>query len=336
VKSASTAAQAILAAGEYLKAELYQITLATGASYYFTDFDIPLTAAIYPSGTSYTYQTGLTIERGTLTQAVGLDVKEMELTLTPQGDSPNAPILIAGYSLLQAARLGLLDSATVTMSKLFMNYPVLAATLDTSPGGVLWYVGRVNEIDLNRLSLTLKVNSRLELLTVQMPRNTWQTGCVHSVYDAGCTLLKSAFTVSGTVGTSPNASQFNTSLTQADHWFEMGVLTFTSGVNNGFSAAVKTYLHSGGAISLRLPFPATPSAGDTFTVYPGCDGQQATCSGKFSNLAHYRGYPYIPVPETTLDGGTSNPPLQTPGSQAGAIIGAPASAARVPASPFYI
>jgi hypothetical protein len=33
-------------------------------------------------------------------------------------------------------------------------------------------------------------------------------------------------------------------------------------------------------------------------VYPGCDKQQATCRGKFANLARFRGQPYVPAPET--------------------------------------
>lgn len=36
------------------------------------------------------------------------------------------------------------------------------------------------------------------------------------------------------------------------------------------------------------------SAGDAFTIYPGCDKQQSTCSAKFNNLIHFRGFPYVP------------------------------------------
>jgi hypothetical protein len=48
-----------------------------------------------------------------------------------------------------------------------------------------------------------------------------------------------------------------------------------------------------------FPFPYVPEAGDTFNLVPGCDGRQVTCSAKFNNIVHFRGYPYIPVPETT-------------------------------------
>jgi hypothetical protein len=40
------------------------------------------------------------------------------------------------------------------------------------------------------------------------------------------------------------------------------------------------------------------ASGATFTVRAGCDKTQGTCTTKFSNLARFRGMPYIPVAET--------------------------------------
>ena len=45
--------------------------------------------------------------------------------------------------------------------------------------------------------------------------------------------------------------------------------------------------------------PVAPGIGDTFTAYPGCDKLQNTCNTKFTNIAHYRGYNYVPPPEST-------------------------------------
>src|SRR6185437_5601995 len=118
---------------------------------------------------------------------------------------------------------------------------------------------------------------------------------------------------------------FTTNLTQADHYFELGVMTMTSGPANGQSANVSSYVNASGAISIVNPFSATPVAGNTFTVYPGCDRRQSTCTTIFSNLAHFAGEGYMPVPETILDGGTDNPPKQNAGSQAGQLIGSQTS-----------
>lgn len=323
MKNASPAALSILATGQYVIAQLYDITLATGQVYHYTDFQIPLSAAIYPSGTPNSYLTGLTITRDSVTQKAGLEAGSTKLTLAPQLDSPNAPILIAGYPLVQAARYGFLDSATVALSMLVMNLPTYTGNmLDTSPGGTLFFVGTAMEIDPGRFACDVTVDDYLAgMSTKQMPRNVWRTGCSHSVYDAGCSLLQSLFTVSGTISTVGDAAHFTTNLTQADHYFELGVITFTSGVNNGLSQTVGSYLHASGALSTKFPFAAAPSVGDTFSIYPGDDLQQATCTTKFNNLAHFGGTPYVPVPETLLDGGTDNPPLQATGGQAGQIIG---------------
>lgn len=323
MKNASTATKNLLAGRQYLLAELYDITLATQQVYRFTSFQVPLSAAIYPSSTKNAYGTGLTIKRGTITQKAGTEAANLELTLTPQPDSPYAPIQVAGYPILQAARLGLLDGATVELSKLFMSVPSPSnPVIDTSPGAVAWFLGTVQDVQVSRFTLSLKVDDYLSYLAnQQMPKHLFGVGCFHEVYDAGCTLLKSNFTVSGSVSAVTDAAHFNTNLTQADDWFALGVLTFTSGVNNGKSVNVASYKNASGAIVARFPFPKAPAVGDTFNIYPGCDKQQSTCTNKFNNLAHFAGNPYTPDPSTIVDGGTSNIPQQTPGSQPGTLLG---------------
>jgi len=260
--------------------------------------------------------------RDSITQKAGLEAGNMKLTISPQTDSPNAPILLGGYPFLTACRLHFLDAAIIQMSKLFMGPPSASGVLDTSPGAVGWFVGTALEVEVGRQSAVITVNDYLAYMgTQQMPRNLYQTGCSHKVYDAGCTLLRSSFTSTGTISTAGDGAHFTTNLTQADHYFELGVITFTSGSNNGLQATVGSYLHSSGAIITRFPFPNTPSPGDAFSIYPGCDLTQATCTNKFSNLAHYMGTPYIPVPETMLDGGVNTPPAQQEGGQAGQVIG---------------
>jgi hypothetical protein len=323
MKIASNATLAILAGGSSLRANLYAFTLTTGETDYFTDGQTPITVAIATSastfGPSNTYKCGFVITRGSMPQATGVDSQDMQLTFAPAWDNPGGPPTIAGYSIQQAARLGLLDNATVSFSKFFGAMPVPPAQLDTSPGAVAWFLGAVQEIQLGRFSVEMKISSNLLVLTqTQMPRCLYQAGCVHNLYDSGCALSKSAWTLAGSVASIPSGAgvvtnaNFNTNLTNADHYFELGVMAFTSGLNKGFSATVKTYLHASGNLQLMVPFPATVSVGDAFTIYPGCDKVQSTCSGKFNNLMHFKATPYVPVPETLYDGGTANPPAPPP------------------------
>lgn len=315
MKAASAAALAIISSGNVLRADVYSITLSTGATSYFTSYESSITTAIFPSAILNTYLKGWTIKRGATTQSVGLDAQELDLTISPKWDNSGGPPLIAGYTLMQAARLGILDNAKVSYAKMFLSIPVGIAPLDTSPKGVAFFQGVVSDIDVGRFSVQLKISSNILVLSqVQMPRNLWQAGCVHTVYNAGCAILKSSFTSSGTVGTVTNSSLFNTNLTQADDYFDLGVITFTSGLNNGFQTTVKSFLHTSGVVQTMLPFPSSVVAGDTFTIYPGCDRLQGTCVAKFSNLIHFKATPYVPVPETLYDGGTSNPSSQNGGN----------------------
>jgi uncharacterized phage protein (TIGR02218 family) len=53
-------------------------------------------------------------------------------------------------------------------------------------------------------------------------------------------------------------------------------------------------------ILARLPLQSPPAAGDTFTVYFGCDHTPGTCRSKFNNLANFRGFPYVPPPQMAI------------------------------------
>jgi hypothetical protein len=337
MKNASAATQVILSSAEYLKYELWNITLATGQTYYFTSGEVPLNGVtIYMPGATtigpFNYQTGLTIVRDTLTQKAGTESGSVKVALIPQGDSPFSSN-IAGYPIMQAARYGFLDGATVLMSKCFLNPPQYTnGQLDLSPGAMGYFLGTLQGIEVDRFFLDATIEDYLSLLGAQqMPKNLISVGCFHQVYDAGCGLLAATFTVSGSISTAGDGAHFTTNLTQVSNYFNLGALTMTSGAANGQKTNVSSYKSTSGAIALANPFSVVPSPGDTFNVYPGCDRQQATCSNNnsavgppFNNLKRNGSVGYMPVPETILDGGTDNPPLQTPGSLAGQIIGSAA------------
>ena len=53
-----------------------------------------------------------------------------------------------------------------------------------------------------------EVLSALELLNIQMPRNVYQSVCLHTVYDGGCALVKATYTVTGSVASGASISGF--------------------------------------------------------------------------------------------------------------------------------
>lgn len=102
----------------------------------------------------------------------------------------------------------------------------------------------------------------------------------------------------GLIGVVNDVQQFSvTGLTGfADGWFSGGVLTWTSGANDGLQAHVKAHLTAGTetVIELWLSPPNTVLPGDVFTITAGCDKTVATCAAKFDNILQYRGFPHMP------------------------------------------
>jgi uncharacterized phage protein (TIGR02218 family) len=284
MKSASGALITLLATNQFFMADLFTFTLVNGTILRYTTGDADLV-----SGGNTFLADGPRLKRTKTHWKIGLDVDEMDIEVYPR-----ATDLVNGVAFLTACLRGAFDGAVIQVERAFM-----ATYGDTSAGTVITFAGRVAEIDLGRTIATFKVNSHLELLNMQMPRNLYQPGCLHTLYDSGCTLVKATFSLNKTVGSSPTLSVIPVPGTgQAAGYYDLGTLLFTSGVNNGVSRTVKAW--DGTNATLTVPLPAVPTVGDAVTISAGCDHLQSTCLNKFSNLVHFRGFPYIPIPETAI------------------------------------
>jgi uncharacterized phage protein (TIGR02218 family) len=131
----------------------------------------------------------------------------------------------------------------------------------------------------------------LEIAPKSIPTQIATAPCQHVLYDSGCALIKSAFGTAGIVGAGSTGSVINWSGASTN--FNQGSITFSSGINAGVSANVKSAI-AGVSLDLSYPLLNAPSAGDAFTVYFGCDHTLSTCTTKFNNLANFRGFPFIP------------------------------------------
>lgn len=52
--------------------------------------------------------------------------------------------------------------------------------------------------------------------------------------------------------------------------------------------------------AFSFPFWNAPAVGDMFVVTAGSDHSQDTCTNKFNNLVHFRGFPYVTQPITAV------------------------------------
>jgi uncharacterized phage protein (TIGR02218 family) len=289
MRNASPALIAFLNSGtEFYVADLLTIAQQGGTITRLTSAPANVTAVSQFDNASHLFAAGgVTFTRDRTTMSVGLEVDAMNITLM----TDPAVHLLGGVPWPQAARQGAFDGARIMLERAYMP-----GWGDTSAGTLIVFSGSVGPLRASRNTVAITVNSDLAILSMPMPRNLYGPGCLHALYDTGCTLLRSAFTVAGTAHAGSTASSIATGLAQADHYFELGAIAFTSGVNAGLTRIVKT--HVAGAVGLTVPFPAAPAVGDAFSIYPGCDKSQATCTNKFNNAVNFRGFPYIPVPET--------------------------------------
>jgi uncharacterized phage protein (TIGR02218 family) len=220
--------------------------------------------------------------------SIGLEVDQQQITI-----SARATDTVGGVPFLQALRNGVFDGCAIQRERAFLNSWSIADTANPI-GSVILFKGRIGTIDsVGRTSAQITVNSDLVLLDLQMPRNVYSPSCQHVLYDSGCGLVKNAFGTAGTVGAGSTGSVINWS--GASKNFRQGTILFSSGVNAGVSANIKSAV-AATSLSLSYPLLNAPAAGDTFTSYWGCDHTQSTCTNKFNNLANFRGFPYIPPP----------------------------------------
>lgn len=136
-----------------------------------------------------------------------------------------------------------------------------------------------------------------------------------SVSDAGtcrwlCNVDLDLYTQSGEVAASPNAVTITPAAGLIDMsasppeaagagYFDNGLITFTSGELDGRSFEIKT--GDASSLTLFLPLPVEPEAGDEFTITPGCNHTVDDCKDKFDNIVNFRGEPFIPGPNVVLN-----------------------------------
>jgi len=290
-ETSAGALAALLNSGAPLSiADLYTITLYGGQVLRYTAADIALTV------NSKSFGLGPAITRGRTTLSIGVNVDSLDVTFFA-----DATVTVNGTPLITYIARNGFDGARLLLERAYAPFGALATGI---VGTLQFFSGRISAVPTSRLEAKLSVKSDLELLDVKLPRNLYQAACLNTLYDGACGVDRAAFAVSSTAASAsdPTRTNFAHSLGQADGYFSLGVITFTSGPNVGVARSVKAFSNvagvGGARISVVSPFPFDVAAGDAFSIVPGCDKTQATCTGKFSNLARFRGMPYIPVPET--------------------------------------
>jgi len=263
-------------------ADCFTFSLVDGGTFYFTDWDESITW----NGQTFIAK-ALLVQGMKFKISVGLEVDRQQLTL-----SANPTLNIFGAPWLQAIQDGALDGCQIQRDRVFMD-PGLPGGLD----GVTLFKGRVSTVDqVGRTSAQITVASPLVILDYYMPRNIFSPTCNHTLYDSGCTVDRTLHAFTGSVGA---GSTVSTILGNSTTGQVQGAMVFLTGPNADLRATVKS-VNAGASWQLMYPLPYVPLTGDTFTVFDGCDHTFATCGSKFSNQAHFRGFPNVPPPDYAI------------------------------------
>lgn len=289
MKTANAAMIALLTptriAQTFVQADLYMLTLVNGQTYYYTSGDRDLEL----SGHNF-LSTGPTFKRGKTRHTIGVQVDNLDVTI-----GSKATDLLGTVPWLHAVAAGALSGARMLVERFISN-----SWSNLAPGKIYQFEGRVSNPELVNGQIRIEVVSDLILLAQKLPRNIYQATCMHTLYDAGCALSKAAFTTtSGVVASGSDRSVIFSNLGQSNDYFNLGVITFTSGPNNGVQRTIRSYLNSAGRVTPVVPFPEIPAVGNTFSIYPGCNKlREGDCLTKFSNQPNFKGTPYVPTAET--------------------------------------
>ena len=283
MRTATPALQAFLASKlPFWTADLFTFTLRDGTVNRWTSADRDIWA-----NTNLFSAFGPALTRTRWAVKNTIEVPEMEIKMLSNGSD------YSGSNIKLLIHNGLLDGAQITLERAFM--PTFG---DTSAAGVvLLFSGYASSITIGALGATIKTKGANVYLQRYMPRNNYTLSCVHTVYDAGCTLNRSSFTSGNQVaaGSSDTYIKWDSSPPYTASRYALGTLTFTTGVCEGQTRTIDSVDSSG--FILSYPLYETPATGDHFTIQVGCDRSLVTCN-LFSNSIHYRGFPFIPPAET--------------------------------------
>lgn len=295
MKPASPELLALLSSRQFFRADLWTFTLQSGVvlCYCGGDADIVANGNTYSAG-------GLTgpyfdrqDSKAKLHQKVGTGVDTLVVDVLPGAAT------VAGDRFVDAIRKGLFDGAGVLLERAYM--PTWG---DTRVGVVRMFQGYVADVPHSASIAAFNINSPLERLNLSLPRNVAQITCMNQLGDAVCGVNLASFSATGTVGAVADRSNFECTLSGSfpAGTFDKGKLVFTSGALSGWQATIKTCAPTSPGIALLGFLPIAPTAGDTFTIYYGCNKSYTDSNGcgKFSNQPRYRGFKFIPQPSMAI------------------------------------
>ena len=170
-------------------------------------------------------------------------------------------------------------------------------------------VYRVGDMEFHGEAWRAQVAGLFDTLAHTVGRSVTRD-CSAVLGDTRCKVVLDTFKISGaSVISVTDLRRFRGShagfnaITLFGYW-EGGHLVWTAGANIGEISEI--IIHSNTVptiqkdftLAVKAPYPMQP--GDTFDIFPGCDGQFSTCVSKFNNAVNFRGFTDVPGSDSLL------------------------------------
>lgn len=283
VKTASVSFKSHLALEVTTLCTCWQITRRDGVSFYFTDHDDDLVV----SGNTYISAVGY--QRTALSADPSLAIDNMEVTGIFDSETLVADDL----------RAGMFDFSEVHIFQ--VNWSDLTQGIMRLRRG---YLGEITGLPSGIFQGELR--GLVQRLTTKVGE-VYSAECRADLGDARCKVILTSFTFAATVASVTDTRIFALTIGSppTDGYLDGGVLNWATGDNSGRSMEIKTWIQSGGAITLFVPMPRPVQIGDTCTVVAGCNKTLVHCRDKFNNVVNRRAEDYIPGTDAILQTPTS-------------------------------
>lgn len=282
-------------------ADLYTFTLVGGEVIRLSGFQGAILAPLPNTGSPlFTWDLGPPISRTKTKTQIGTQVDELDIDIFAGANDFLGTTTLTWQNALTH---GIFDGAYCELDRCFISAGVVIGT-------IVWFYGRVGDIDIGRTKIQIKVKSLLDLLTNQMPRRLYQAPCSWIFGAPGCDYDRVAGNnalgsptgfgqVNITALADSNQNFINTSFVPAVLGaYDAGSIIGDTGANAGITRSIGVI--RAGVISYLIPWLYTVAPGDTFNLLPGCDRTPTTCRDTFQNLLRFGGFSFIPPPETAI------------------------------------
>jgi len=276
MRTISAALKAHYALGTTTIATCWQATLTNGTVVRATSHTEDIE---YPPSSGYVYSSVAAYSASAVTNTADLSVDNLEL------EGFLASPLLTEDDVLS----GVWDYAAVEMFE--VNYK------DLSMGRNLIRKGTLGEVKAGKSQFNAELRGLMQKLSRHIVKVTTKE-CPHDLGDSRCQVVLATYTVTGSVTTATSPRQFTDSTrTEATDWFTGGLLTWTSGLNDGLKMEVRRSTVTG-VFELHEAMPFEVQVGDTYSVYAGCTKRfTEDCITKFSNGVNHGGFPHLPLSE---------------------------------------